>query len=466
MRLAIVRMGDMSLLAAELALATLLFLRQMKLRRHWGIRLAASLALLAGVSLVSACLKDFVMSFIDTAGFGTPDFVMTTSFFVLTYLTTMLSGLSVFAAVVASIHFMFKTTIFHALFIGCAAYATQNIARCTLSLCLMPFGLVPTFVSSILSERYGACVYLLVYTAIYAACYLLFFRRYENGDEDFLDRRVLAILVTVIIVNTPLSAIYPPQNSSEAEALYTFVLISRILLSLMGLVMQFMVLDWLKLRFQQSQLENLLDAQKAQYEIAKKSIDTVNINAHDLKHQIAVITTAIRQSGGTHTIESELNEMRRMIDTVDTAYHTGNKALDVTLTEKSRTCQTKGINFSAIANGAAINFMSDVDIYILFGNALDNAIEASAAIAEPDERIISASVRQEQGVISIHIENTFAQAPEFENGMPQTRKHDKAFHGYGVKSIQRIVEKYGGNMKAHLARNLFCLDVILTGATE
>lgn len=190
----------------------------------------------------------------------------------------------------------------------------------------------------------------------------------------------------------------------------------------------------------------------------------MNINAHDLKHQIAVITSAIQQSGSTSAIESELNEMRRMIDTVDTAYRTGNKALDVTLTEKSRVCQSKEICFSVIADGAAVSFMSDVDIYILFGNALDNAIEATEAIADPGGRIISASVRREQGIVSIHVENTFAQAPEFENGMPQTRKHDKAFHGYGLKSIQRIVDKYGGNMKAHLIRNLFCLDVILTGS--
>lgn len=457
MRLTIVRMSDMSLLAVELVFATLLFIRQLRLRRHWGLRSVASLVALAGISLMMAYLKDFVMSFIDTSIFNTP-------YFVITYLMTMLSGLSVFAVFVASVHLVFETTIFHALFIGCASYATQNIARCALSLNLMRFGPIPTFSSSILREKLGVLIYLSVYVVVYAACYFVFFRRYQSGDEDFITRRILAILIAVIAVNSLLSAVYPPRDSDQAAMLYTFVLLSRIFLCVMGLIMQFFVLDWLKLRFQQSQLEQLLESQKAQFEIAKKSIDTVNINAHDLKHQIAVITSAIQQSGSTSAIESELNEMRRMIDTVDTAYRTGNKALDVTLTEKSRVCQSKEICFSVIADGAAVSFMSDVDIYILFGNALDNAIEATEAIADPGGRIISASVRREQGIVSIHVENTFAQAPEFENGMPQTRKHDKAFHGYGLKSIQRIVDKYGGNMKAHLIRNLFCLDVILTGS--
>ncbi|MDO5378693.1 MAG: ATP-binding protein [Clostridia bacterium] len=457
MRLPIVRMSDMSLLAAELALATLLFARQLKPRRHWPLRCAASLLALAVVSLLMAYVKDFVLSFIDTSAFNTP-------YFVVTYLLTMLSGLSVFAVFVASVRLVFETTVFHALFIGCASYATQNIARCALSLSLMRFGPIPTFSSSILREEFGILIYLSIYAIVYVSCYFVFFRRYQSGDEDFINRKILAILIAVIAVNSLLSAVYPPKDSDQASMLYTFVLLSRIFLCVMGLIMQFFVLDWLKLRFQQSQLEQLLESQKAQFEIAKKSIDTVNINAHDLKHQIAVITSAIHQSESARAIESELDEMRRMIDTVDTAYRTGNKALDVTLTEKSRICQSKDICLSVIADGAAVRFMSDVDIYILFGNALDNAIEATEAIADPSGRIISASVRQEQGVVSIHVENTFAHAPTFENGMPQTQKHDKAFHGYGVKSIQRIVEKYGGNMKAHLIRNLFCLDVILTSA--
>lgn len=62
-----------------------------------------------------------------------------------------------------------------------------------------------------------------------------------------------------------------------------------------------------------------------------------------------------------------------------TLVHTGNDALDAILSEKGLACEQGGIAFRCMADGAAVGFMAPTDIYSLFGNALDNAIEASRA---------------------------------------------------------------------------------------
>ena len=450
----VIRTIGLQLFTVELITATLLFFRQLEKRKLWWLLLLIGLALLIGLTFPLVILKDHLLTPLDTAQYSD-------QFFALTYGLGIASELIMFAAYIGVIWKTFAISGHQALFIGCAAYSARNIARCAFTLYQLLTGTLAPFSMTALLADGSIFVFLILYAAVYTGCYFVFFRRYQSGDENFLNSRILSILLALILANMVLSAVNAPRNSSEALALYHFTVISRILLCVMGLVMQFVVLDTVKLRFQQSQMEHLISTQKEHYEIAKKSIDTVNINAHDLKHQIALINAAIRETGNSGQIENELDHMQRMIEMVDTAYRTGNKALDVTLTEKARICRLKEISFSAIADGTALGFMMDVDIYTLLGNALDNGIEAAEQIPSPEGRVISVSLRKIQGMVSLHVENTFDQPPKFENGLPQTRKRDKDFHGFGVKSIVRVTEKYGGNMKMHVENALFCLDVLL-----
>ena len=289
-------------------------------------------------------------------------------------------------------------------------------------------------------------VYILVYVAVFLAVYFIFVRKYSGAEDSDLIKKISVPLVFIILINLLVGGINAPRSNEWASAIYLCLLFSRFFLCGIGLVMQFLILNWYKMKFEQSVLQQIMSQQKEQYKIAQESIDTVNINAHDLKKQINYILKAVQESGKNATAESELAGMIESISLLDTTYSTGNKALDVTLTEKSRACLKKKITLSIIADGKGLDFMSDYDIYALFGNALDNAIEAVERIAEEEERIISFSVRTGNGVISVHVENTYLESPNFVNGMPQTIKSDKRVHGFGVRSMINIAKKYGGNL--------------------
>ena len=446
------------LLVAELFSTVLLFYPTLSHRRLSGLRWAGCVLIMTAVVLFLSWRKDRLLSGVDQGIFNE-------SLFFLSYLATMISEILIFALFTVSICFIFRVRLFQAAFIACASYAVRNLARCFFALWHLNTSEVRTRTFSLLTlqKPESIAAFVLIYVAVYALCWFVFFRRYHSGDEAYFSRGIMGLLLVIILMNSVLGAVNEPHDSQDAAELYNFILVARIFLAVTGLTVQFFALTWVKMRFQRTQMEHMLETQKAQYDIARRSIDTVNINAHDLRHQIHMILEAVKTSGDLGSVENELGEMSRMIDEVDSSYHTGNRAMDVVLTEKARVCRSRSISFSAIAQGDALAFMSDVDLYTLLGNVLDNAIEAAEKIPNPEERILSLQIRREGGMTLVHEQNAFAVEPRFVNGLPRTSKQDQAFHGFGVKSIAQTAEKYGGVVKMHVEDHTFHVDVLFAG---
>ena len=105
--------------------------------------------------------------------------------------------------------------------------------------------------------------------------------------------------------------------------------------------------------------------------------------------------------------------------------------------------------------------MHPMDISALFGNALDNAIEGAEKIGNPQERLIYLNVDRQKGFLRIHVENRFVGEIQFRHNLPLTKKSDKNIHGYGVKSMKQIAEKYAGSIRAEAVDNWFKLDILI-----
>ena len=103
----------------------------------------------------------------------------------------------------------------------------------------------------------------------------------------------------------------------------------------------------------------------------------------------------------------ELDELKKAVDIYGSTVKTGNETLDVLLAERSIVCKGRGIQLDYIADGAKLDFLKPGEVYSLFGNALDNAIEAVTPL-EPDRRYIGLQVRAERGMLVIRMENCAA----------------------------------------------------------
>ena len=82
-------------------------------------------------------------------------------------------------------------------------------------------------------------------------------------------------------------------------------------------------------------------------------------------------------------------EAERAIMIYDTRIDTGNKALNTVLMEKGLYCQSHDIQLTCMPSGDSLDFMQVADIYALFGNALDNAINATMELNDPSKRVIN-----------------------------------------------------------------------------
>ena len=204
-------------------------------------------------------------------------------------------------------------------------------------------------------------------------------------------------------------------------------------------------------------LQKTLDMQKKSLRLEQESVDLVNQKYHDMKHQIALLR---EQIGGEEKL-AVLDRVEQEIRVYEAQNRTGNDILDTILTSKSIHCQREGIQLTCVADGQLLDFMEIADISALFGNALDNAIEAAGSVIEPDQRLVHLSVSRHHAFVRIRVENRFAGTITMRNGLPSGEKRDPRYHGYGLRSIRATAEKYGGSMTVETRDGWFELRVLI-----
>lgn len=213
----------------------------------------------------------------------------------------------------------------------------------------------------------------------------------------------------------------------------------------------------LERRYEAQTLRSMLDMQYMNYKLSKDSINLVNQKYHDLKHQIAIL----KREAGTQKASEQLSQMEQEIRIYETQNRTGNKVLDTVLAVKSIYCQSHDIELKVIADGTCISFMKDMDVSALFGNILDNAIEGVKTQTDSQKRTVRLYLAAEKQFIRIFQENYCTETLHFKGGLPLTTKKDNNLHGFGMKSIQTIVEKYQGTVTANQEQDRFLLRILM-----
>ena len=113
-------------------------------------------------------------------------------------------------------------------------------------------------------------------------------------------------------------------------------------------------------------------------------------------------------------------------------------------------------------DGEKLSFLEEGDLYCLFGNLVDNALEAVKDIEEPERRVVNLVVKQKDGLLLVQEENYFDGTLVFRDGLPVTTKEDKDYHGFGMRSLRLIARKYGGELTAFAKGDVFHLNIIFT----
>ena len=351
----------------------------------------------------------------------------------------------------------FEGDVWNALFFAMSAYVIQHLHY--------RFSMLWEFVLHRCGVPAGNWLYVFTYflgmLAVFTFCYFFFTRRLKK-EKGFRANNIKLLLSTMLIILVLIILnLFTERELENEEMEFTYLHLFHILF---GLVCGFVLLDSLYTNVYNRKLEEdiriiqlLWQSDRRQYEMFRQNLDTMNIKYHDLKHQLGLRQGSANGKAG----EKWVNEALDSLNIVGMMQKTGNDTLDVVLVQKHMQCDALGIELVTIVDGSLLNKLDDVDIYSLFGNALDNAIECLKGIEDGEKRTVTLTVRKVGEMAKIQVENYTPSPVEIVNGFPQTTKQDKLSHGYGVKSIAYIVEKYGGIMNFEASNHTFTLDIML-----
>ena len=170
---------------------------------------------------------------------------------------------------------------------------------------------------------------------------------------------------------------------------------------------------------------------------------------------------ALRQEQSESRRNETLDAIENSVMIYDSSMSTGNDVLDTILTERSLGCEKEHITWTCVADGSRLGHIDPVDLYILFGNILDNAIESVRKIEDPAQRVVSLNVYTRSNMAVIQAENYYSGSIRMENGLPHTTKSDESSHGFGMRSVKSIAEKYGGSISIDTDGQIFLLSILL-----
>lgn len=228
----------------------------------------------------------------------------------------------------------------------------------------------------------------------------------------------------------------------------------------LALFIQLFLHQYFFLRNEKMMLERLGEERRKQYETGIEAQEQLMLMYHDLKHKLVALEGRLPPE--------EIASMQDLIAVCDSTYKTGLDALDVVLNQKNTHCLQRGIAFTCMGSGESLRFMDTMDLYSLFGNILDNAITAVEKLEKPEERAISVVIEKKGAFVSISSINFFNGGDlDFHDGIPVTSQTgETGFHGYGLKSVRSIAEKYQGGLSITVAGGLFRLSVYMMDPSE
>ena len=347
--------------------------------------------------------------------------------------------------------FCFELEPLECVFVIAGGYATEHMVFALDRIIL--FSVYGTLVTEGIQDFFYSYITYVIGAGI---VYFLIVRR--NRDKDAFRRgdvriAALAMILGVAAVALSVSYSYPKTEENIYNCLicpaYGFICCALILL------MEYYVLRENHMKQEQEMMEQLLDMANAQQRSSKEAIDIIHIKCHDLKHQIKAF--ARMDDAGMRS--DYVREVQEAVSIYDATYHTGCEALDYVLREKSLFCTEHDVSFTCMADGTQLKFMDTTDVYALIGNAMDNAIERVVKEKE-EERTVSLQIRQRGEMVLIHLVNRCSREVPFQENLPVTDKEDKRYHGFGMKSMRYIAEKYGGEMYAKAENGWFYLDFL------
>ncbi len=215
---------------------------------------------------------------------------------------------------------------------------------------------------------------------------------------------------------------------------------------------------WTKSKREQEReiLEQEIRMYENQFEIIRQSQINTRSLKHDMKHHLKMLSDLV-SSGDKDAALKYLSDMGAFMDNSEAFVSSGNERIDGILNYMIQKAKNANIHITWKIQIPEQIEISTFDINVILSNLLDNALNALSDMPNPTLEIL---MKYDRGILYINIQNNCSHK--------QSSIHDihSAFdpeneHGYGLKNVQRIVEKYHGNLSAECVNDVFSASILL-----
>lgn len=254
-----------------------------------------------------------------------------------------------------------------------------------------------------------------------------------------------------VVARTALEIALRPKNT-------VFVLLVNIGAFLIYYVVSRLISEQSK-TLELTERNHTLSMQAMQHDSLKEKINEARRAKHDVRHHIALMQEYLAK-GDLTSLENYLKEYGERLPDDTLVRFCENVVANAVLLYFAQQAKDNDIDFIVKADIPSSVPMSDTDISVLFGNLLENALDACKQEKSDDKKII-VRAKSENGSLCITVDNTFSGTLKFDSdGMPVSTKHKEP--GLGTRSIKSIAESYGGVCRFESADGMFYASVLCT----
>ena len=204
-------------------------------------------------------------------------------------------------------------------------------------------------------------------------------------------------------------------------------------------------------------LQQAFKSQEKSVEETKILYQSVRSIRHDLKQHFQVALTMLHSGKINEAVDYMEKYNDTVLDGISNKVFCDNDVVNYIINSKSKICSDRHIKiYIYIAN--EIPEFSDLDLCVLLGNALDNAIEGASG---KEKNEIYLELRNVDNFFMISVKNTIINSVLEDNPNLISTKNEKEVHGLGILSMKEVVQKYNGSIEFYESDNKFCCDMLL-----
>lgn len=285
----------------------------------------------------------------------------------------------------------------------------------------------------------------------------------SEQQQDFIKGSLLLTVIPAITLYIFLTFLAICYYVHIPDTLNRMIAVSAILLLLANLTIWGIYIYFTRKNRQFTDLQLQLQKETdlvSYYNMLLAHDEAQNILIHDIKKHLQAIAL-LNEQGNKEKIASYIKNLVSSSDLRTASRICDHEFLNAILCRYMRDCKERHIDFQTDIRSNTLHFVAENDLISLFCNLLDNAVEAASKY--PDASIRLTVTHKEQAQLTvITLVNSCRTDPFQKNGRLVSTKKDRALHGLGLKSVERIVARYHGNMQLYYEDQEHLFHAVIT----